>query len=72
MNASDLTVKDAFHAMLECPQVDLMWLISAPGEIHFSSWGISMHRLALIGMVITYKTYVRHLRHVLVPMVLEL
>ena len=38
-------------------------LVGAPGEILFSSWGISMHRLELIGMV---------MRHVLVPMGLEL
>ena len=38
-------------------------LISAPGKILFESWGISMHRLAQIGMVV---------RHVLVPMGLEL
>ena len=42
----------------KCPR-----LISAPGEIHFQSWGISMHRLELIGMF---------MRHVLVPMGLEL
>ena len=35
-----------------------LWLISAPGETHFSSWGISMHRLELVGMV---------MRHMLVP-----
>ena len=40
-----------------------LWLISAPGEILFKSWGISMHRLELVGMV---------MRHVLVPMGLEL
>ena len=34
-----------------------------PGEIHFYSWWISKHRLELIGMV---------MRHVLVPMGLEL
>ena len=35
-----------------------MWVISATREIFFSSWGISMHRLALIGMA---------MGHVLVP-----
>ena len=28
-----------------------LWFISAPDEMLFESWGISMHRLALIGMV---------------------
>ena len=51
--ASDLTVKEAFYAALESV-VD-----KCPGEIIFSSWGISMHRLELIGMV---------MRRVLVPM----
>ena len=54
---SDLTVDD--HST---PRSSL-WLISAPGEIHFSSWGISMHRLELKGMV---------MRRVLVPMGQEL
>ena len=54
---SDLTVKDTIYAKLD------LWLISAPGEILFSSWGISMHRLELMGIV---------MRHVLVPMGLEL
>ena len=40
-----------------------LWLISDPGKINFQSWGISMHRLELMGMV---------MRHVLVPMGLEL
>ena len=40
-----------------------LWLISAPGEILFLSWGISMRRLELIGMV---------MRRVFVPMGLEL
>ena len=57
IETSDLTMKDAFlpHSSL--------WLISAQGEIHLESWGISMHRLELIGMV---------KRCVLVPMGLEL
>ena len=55
--ASDLTVKDAFYAMLEsvvdqCPRRDTLL-----------AWGISMHRLELIGMV---------MRRVLVFMGLEL
>ena len=40
-----------------------LWLIIAPGEILFYSWGISMPRLELIGMV---------MRHVLVPVGLKL
>ena len=52
---SDLTVKDAFYATLKS-----LWLIIATGEILFSSGGISMHRLAPIGM------------DMLVPMGLEL
>ena len=46
--ASDLTVKEAFYTTFESV-FDL-----CPGEILFSSWGISMHRLALIGMVMRY------------------
>ena len=36
-----------------------LWFISASVEILFQSWGISMHQLELIGIV---------MRHVLVPM----
>ena len=57
MEASDLTVKDAFYATLEsvvnqCPRQDTLLVL-----------GISMHRLELIGIV---------MRQVLVPMGLEL
>ena len=31
-----------------------LWLISAPGEMLFSSWGISVYRLELIGMVLRH------------------
>ena len=55
--ASDLTVKDAFHATLEsvvdlCHRQDTLLVL-----------GFSMHQLELIGMV---------MRHVLAPMGLEL
>ena len=49
--ASDLTLKDTFYATLESV------VVSAPDEIHFSSWGISMHRLELIGMVIMLRIW---------------
>ena len=55
--ASYLTMKDAFYAMLESV-VD-----QCPSKTLFSSWGISKHQLELIGMV---------MRQVLVPMGLEL
>ena len=54
---SDLTV------MTQSVPRSSLWLLSAPGEILFSSWEISMHRLELIGMV---------MRRVLVPMGQEL
>ena len=40
-----------------------LWLISAPGKILFTSWGISVLLLELIGMF---------MKHVLAPMGLEL
>ena len=45
--ASDLIVRKAVlpHSS--------QWLSSPPGKIFFSSWGISMNRLALIGMAET-------------------
>ena len=55
--ASDLTVKDAFYATIESVVDQCL------GEILFSSWGMSMHQLELIGMV---------MRLVLSPMGLEL
>ena len=55
--ASDLTVKDAFYATIESVVDQCL------GEILFSSWGMSMHQLELIGMV---------MRLVLIPMGLEL
>jgi len=44
-----LTVKDTFYAVLAS-----LVLVSAPGKIIFLSWRISMHHLALIGMVMRH------------------
>ena len=57
--ASDLTMKDAFYSTLE----SVVDQISAPGKILFQFWGISVHRLKLIGLVMI---------HVLVPIGMEL